>query len=86
MQVLQYEPKKWKGCIYSELRKVAGHEKEIVYCSIDKAICSKELCSSQIKFDNKNCDTFKKLMIETIEEPEPLEEKEGGFIPVTVTA
>ena len=77
MKVLPFIPKKkWNGCQHSEIRKVPGYQKEIVFCEIDKAICAKELCSSPFQY--QDCDTFKRNPIGEI--PEATEE---GYIPVT---
>jgi len=78
LKVLPYKPKKkWKGCLHSEVRKVPGYQKEIVYCEIDKHICAKELCSSPFQY--RDCETYKRNPIEEI----PLATDEG-YIPVTV--
>ena len=56
MKVLPYKQKEWKGCRFSKLRKIMHHRKKIVYCSLDNAICTKEVCSVQYR----DCDIYKR--------------------------
>lgn len=64
---------KYEQCKYAQVRKVPGHGETILYCSIDGAICSKEICSLQYQ----SCKVLEKLKKVHQEKEIPLATDEG---------